>query len=180
MTRQAALTIKEDGPRAVVKAELSDDGRGLYKAWLTGPTGRFLLGTLAPEGGLLTVRRTLTLAELRRSGAWPPEHCEAELSFAFPGADLPLGWQTASDPGALFQDRDLARAARDLSGALVRRDPGGFYLAAPFDAGRGFPLVPAFCFAVVRELGSRLYAIFCFDEKSWPCFPNNGSGQGPY
>ena len=31
-----SLTLREEGPRLWARAELPDDGRGLYKVWLTG------------------------------------------------------------------------------------------------------------------------------------------------
>ena len=177
---ELTLIIKEDGPRATLTARRPDDGKGLYKAWLVGQQGRYLLGTMAPEGNVLSVKRTLSLDELRRSGAWPPERAEAELSCVFPGAALPDGWQMAADPASLFQDRELSKAAGRLSGVLVKKDGGGFRLAVSYEEGREFPMTVLFCFCELRELGGKAYAIFCFDEGGWPCFPNNGSVSVPY
>ncbi|NCB62667.1 MAG: hypothetical protein EOM52_03490 [Clostridia bacterium] len=177
---EVTLIIKEDGPRAVLTARRPDDGRGLYKAWLVGARGRYLLGTMAPEGKSLGVKRTISLDELRRSGAWPPERAEAELSFAFPGAELPPGWSLAADPASLFSERELSRAVGGLSGALVKMDSGGFQVAAPYDEKKEFPITPLFCFSQVKELGGKTYTIFCFDDTGWPYFPNNGSGREPY
>lgn len=66
-----ALSVREEGPRASIAAERPDDGRGLYKAYLRGRGGSVLLGTMTPENGRLLVRRTFSLDELRRRGAWP-------------------------------------------------------------------------------------------------------------
>ena len=66
------LTVREENGRARIEAELPDDRRGLYKGWLLGAHGRALAGTFVPEGGALKLRRTLSLDELRRQGAWPP------------------------------------------------------------------------------------------------------------
>lgn len=175
---EVSLAVKEDGPRATLTARRPDDGRGLYKAWLIGPQGRYLLGTMAPEGHVLSVKRTLSLDELRRSGAWPPERAEAELSFAFPCAELPQGWQMAANPASLFGERELSRAAGHLTGALIQKDTGGFQLAVPYREQNEFPMVPLFCFSRLKELGGSAYAVFCFNENGWPCFPNNGRGRG--
>ena len=80
-----SLAVQADGLRAVLTAERASDSRGLYKAYLRGPTGRAPLGTLAPENGQLRIRRTLTLDALERQGAWPPVGGELELAFAFGG-----------------------------------------------------------------------------------------------
>ena len=69
---QGWLTIEESGGRARCAAELPEDGKGLYKGYLCGTGGRALLGTFLPEDGRLKLRRTLSLDELRRQGAWPP------------------------------------------------------------------------------------------------------------
>ena len=76
------LTLREEGGRVRLEAELPDDGRGLYKAWLLGRRGRALAGTFVPEGGALRLRRVLSLDELRRQGAWPVTGARAELAFA--------------------------------------------------------------------------------------------------
>ena len=76
------LTVREENGRARIEAELPDDRRGLYKGWLLGAHGRALAGTFVPEGGALKLRRTLSLDELRRQGAWPVTGGAAELAFA--------------------------------------------------------------------------------------------------
>ncbi len=78
---QGWLTVEESGGRARCAAELPEDGKGLYKGYLCGTGGRALLGTFLPEDGRLKLRRTLSLDELRRQGAWPPTGARAELAF---------------------------------------------------------------------------------------------------
>ena len=63
------LTVWEENGRAVCKANLPDDKKGLYKCWLSGPGGKALLGTFVPQGGQLKLERTLSVAELKRQGA---------------------------------------------------------------------------------------------------------------
>ena len=88
-----ALSVREEGPRASIAAERPDDGRGLYKAYLRGRGGSVLLGTMTPENGRLLVRRTFSLDELRRRGAWPVLGGAAELAFSFRGEETPpQGW----------------------------------------------------------------------------------------
>lgn len=178
MEHQVRLDVKEEGLRALLTATRPDDGRGLYKAWVLGPTGRLLLGTMAPEQGALSIRRTLSLAELRRCGAWPAQGAAAELSFSFAAPGLPSGWRAAE--GDLFTDRALGAQVRALSGAILYTDRGGFFLAAPWSPQRPFPLAELFCFAAVRTLGEGTWAVFCFDRAGNPCFPNNGQGGERY
>lgn len=180
MADQVTLTVKEDGPRTVLTASRPDDGKGLYKAWLAGPGGRFLLGTMVPEGGSLVVKRTVSRSELQRCGAWPAEGVEAELAFAFPGSSLPPGWRGLECAGGIWSDASLERMVQNLSGALLYTDRGGFFLAAPYDAGKPFALTALFCFASVETLGQGDYAVFCFDRAGRPCFSHNGHGSVTY
>ena len=88
-----SLTLREEGPRLWARAELPDDGRGLYKVWLTGRNGRALLGTLVPEsGGRLAAERTFTADALRRQGTWPVTGGTAEHTFSFHNDGPPAGW----------------------------------------------------------------------------------------
>ena len=74
------LTVRAAEGRVACEAMLPDDGRGLYKAYLSGPQGRFPLGALLPEGGTLVLRRTLSVGELERRGVWPPTGGGVELA----------------------------------------------------------------------------------------------------
>lgn len=175
MDGQGWLTLREEGPRVCFRAELPDDGRGLYKAYLTGPGGgRVLLGTLIPEGGALRLTRTLSAGELARRGVWPPEGAQAEL--AFPAA--PAGWTREERPARLMGERMLARCAEGLRGVLLRRRKGDFSLAVPWEAGREFPLTPLFCFARVERLAGKDYAVFRFSARGCPKMPHKTPPEG--
>ena len=66
------LTLHQVGPRVHMEAERPSDGLGLYKVWLHGEQGgKLLLGTLAPEGGALRLRRTLSVGALEPAGCGP-------------------------------------------------------------------------------------------------------------
>lgn len=170
------LSVREEGPRVVCQAELPDDGRGLYKAYLTGGGGRMLLGTLMPEGAALRLRRVFSAGELERRGVWPPDGGGAELAFAFqkdPAAPPPPpGWTYEARPERLMGEALLARAVSGAAGALLRREEGGFLLALPYRADREFRLTPLFCFARVERLGERDYALFPFNACGCPRPPH--------
>ena len=72
MSGGGTLSVREDGLRVYLEARREPDGLGLYKVWLTGQGGgRFLLGTLAPEGEGLRLRRNLSRTSWRWRAAGP-------------------------------------------------------------------------------------------------------------
>ena len=176
------LTVRAAEGRVACEAMLPDDGRGLYKAYLSGPQGRFPLGALLPEGGTLVLRRTLSVGELERRGVWPPTGGGVELAYPaqrHPAAPpAPPGWVREAQPGRLMGEMLLARCAGAAEGALLRREEDGFSLALPFRTDRRFPQTPLFCFAKVENLGEEHYAIFCFNRCGCPRPPHKGETQG--
>ena len=176
------LTVRAAEGRVACEAMRPDDGRGLYKAYLSGPQGRFPLGALLPEGGTLVLRRTLSVGELERRGVWPPTGGGVELAYPaqrHPAAPpAPPGWVREAQPGRLMGEMLLARCAGAAEGALLRREEDGFSLALPFRTDRRFPLTPLFCFAKVENLGEEHYAIFCFNRCGCPRPPHTGETQG--
>lgn len=169
---EIGLTVREEGPRAVLTAECPDDGRGLYKAYLRSGRSRYLLGTLMPEGKKLRVRRIVSIDELRRQGVWPATHAEAELAFSFQGGGAPAGWTWTQGPGELFQDPALSRAAGELGRVLVKKGEGSFMLACPYETDKEYPFTEIFCVSRLRRIEGRLYALFSFDERGWPVVQN--------
>ena len=122
-----SLTVRADGLRAAVEAERPADGRGLYKAYLRGPSGRALLGTLAPEGGRLRIRRTLTLDVLEREltgiDAWSrprggyficfraPRGCASRIVALCAQAGVTLSPAGAAFPGGVDPEDSVIRIA---------------------------------------------------------------------
>lgn len=156
--------VKEQGPRVIIEVWRKDDGEGLYKAYLAGPGGRCLMGTLMPEGGRLFLRRTLSIDSLRRQGVWPVRQVVEELVCSFRERPPAIEWE----------DEVLRRCAQRLPRHTVRREGEGFSLSFPFDPRAPFPLVPVFCFARVE--GGRL--IFSFHQGGVPyIFPGEGKNR---
>lgn len=166
-----ALMVREEGLRAVVTAERPDDGLGLYKAYLRGPGGRISLGTLAPDGGVLRVRRTLSLDELRRRGAWPPRGGGAELSFPFAGTDAPSGWRWVRPEELPLREAELLRKAVRLGRVLCREGEERLTLAYPFSTRREFPYPELFCLARLMSVEGELRALFDFSREGEPLLP---------
>ncbi len=173
-----SLTVREAGLRAVAAAERPADGRGLYKAYLVGPSGRALLGTLAPEAGRLRVRRTLSLDDLRRQGAWPPVGGAVELAFSFGRDPPPPGWGWREPAELTFGEGLLERMVSEGGQVLCRRSGAGFALAYPFSCARPFPLTGLFCLAALATMEGRRYVVYRFDEGGWPKLPGKGDGAG--
>ena len=173
-----SLTVRADGLRAVLEAERPADGRGLYKAYLRGPSGRVLLGTLAPEGARLRIRRTLTLDALERQGGWPPVGGELELAFSFGGEKTPDGWRRADPDRLSFGEPALQAMAVRQGDALCRENGAGFTLACPFSCDRPFPLPALFCLARPVRLGEEWYVLFRFGADGWPTSPERGGKAG--
>lgn len=174
------LTVRREGLRAVLEAERQDDGRGLYKVWLPGRGGGILLGTLMPEGGRLHLRRSLPVGELERLGLWPVERAESRLVFSFGREGQrtpPPGWSWERDPARLLGDPLLRAAAGKLRCVISRREEGGFALAAPWRSDREFPLSLLFCFAHGAELAGERWAVFHFNCRGCPVFPEQKNGS---
>lgn len=160
------LTLQQEGAWVRIQAQRKDDGRGLYKVWVHGRSGQMLLGTLAPEGGQLCLRRRLSCSELERCGCWPVTGGRSVLAFSF---RRDAG--TREDhPEQLVQDAVLRQALRGKS-VLLRRTEGGFQLLLPFEVGQPFPLVPLFCLSKLQTVEGQRYAVFFFDREGKPMQP---------
>lgn len=180
--RGGSLLVRDAGARAVFEAELPDDGRGLYKAYIRGKGGSTLLGTLIPEAGRLRLHRTIPIGELERRGCWPVTGAEGRLEFFFNrdgqrSACAP-GWSREENPARLMGEGLLARSAGELRGVLFKREEGGFSLAAPLEKGRDFPMTPLFCFATLENMCERTYAVFHFNGKGYPVLWNKEDRPG--
>lgn len=170
------LTLRQDGPRVHMTAERSQDGRGLYKAWLHGEHGgKVLLGTLAPEGGRLVVRRTLSVSALERAGCWPQFTAAAPLAFAF-GQQKEAGWYCEQHPERLLRDPVLRC---QVSGPMLcRREGEGFSLAAPFRTDSPVSLSALFCLARVERWEGRYHLVWRFDGEGMPEIPHKKEAAG--
>ena len=162
------LTLRQEGPRVHLDAERPADGKGLYKVWLHGDHGgKLLLGTLAPEGGALRLRRTLSVGALEQAGCWPQFRAEAPLAFSF--AESPGSWYCEQHPERLLADPVLRGQVRGPM--LCQREGEGFSLSAPFRADRPFPLPVLFCLARTQRREGRLYLVWRFDRQGRPVAP---------
>ena len=167
------LTLRQEGPRIQMEAERPADGRGLYKAWLHGDQGgKLLLGTLAPEGGRLILRRTLSVGALERAGCWPQCWAESPLAFAF-AAQGGGRWYCEQHPERMVRDPLLQ--ARLRGAMLCRREEGAFSLSAPFRTDQPVRLPALFCFSGVERRDGQLHLVWEFDSQGNPKVPHKNS-----
>lgn len=170
--------VEQDGEFAKIELWRPMDSRGLYKGFVVGRGGRFLLGAMLPEGDRLVARRRVSVATLKGNGAWPVLDADTVLAFPFEEKPrLPPGWQPLAESVRLADDV-LSKAAANLSGGLIHRTKGGFRLAYPFGTSFPFPMTLLFCFAEIMQLGGRMRAVFRFDEEGRPVFPNREEKLG--
>lgn len=167
-THFGVVTVRQEGEQVLCQAMGPTEGHGLYKAWLRGPGGKALLGTLIPEGGALRLRRTLTQAQLRAQGAWPPTGAEVAQISSYLHSAAPPGWQWTDCPGRLLGERGLSRSLQGVDRALLRRTGERFYLAFPCRTEEPFPIPPLFCLATVEQLGEGPHYVFCFSRRGRP------------
>ena len=170
------LTLRQEGPRIHMEAERPADGRGLYKAWLHGDQGgKLLLGTLAPEGGRLILRRTLSVGALERAGCWPQFWAESPLAFAF-AAQGGGRWYCEQHPERMLGDPVLRGQLRGAM--LCRREEDGFSLAVPFRTDSPVALSALFCLARVERWEGRAHLVWTFDSSGQPQIPHTwGEGR---
>jgi len=168
------LILQQDGPRVRLTAERRQDERGLYKVWLTGRSGgRFLLGTLIPEGNMLRLKRTLSQGELERAGCWPPAGAEAPLAFPFSTEER---WYCEQHPERFTSDPIIRR--RMTGPMLCRKERGGVRLAAPFRTDGPVALEILFCLAKPETLEGKTYLVWTFDREGKPKIPHKKEGNG--
>ena len=140
---RGTLTAEPEGPRVRCRAELSGAGRGLYKVHLAGKGGRFLLGSLIPEDGVLRLSRTVSLDQLERHGAWPPEGAGAELVFTPEEERPPPAGRRSGPPPACWGSRCWPGAPSGCGGSSCAGGRRGSPWPSPGGRGRSFPCPPS-------------------------------------
>lgn len=164
------LTLWEEGPRVLFRCERGLSTDGIYKVWIRGDGGEMLLGALVPEGGVLSLCRTLSVMELRRCGCWPVRRarCVMTCQFARRG-NGPAGWYWEEEP-ARFVDGET-RALGEWCRMLCRKNQNGTQLACPVGGNPPIPLVHLFCLAQVQQLRGETFLVWQFLPDGTPSFP---------
>lgn len=156
-------SASEQNGKVTVTVQRPNDGSGLFRAYAVGGSGgRLLLGTLAPQGGLLTLQRTLAVDALRQRGCYPVAAVDTVLAQPFAPA------APASPP---FPDDILSAAFSRSPRGRREREGEGFTLTFPYDPAAPFPMVPIFCFAHFFCRDHRFYIRYAFDREGNPRLP---------
>ena len=173
-----AVTVRQEGDRAICQAIRSARGDGLYKAWLKGGKSRFLLGTLIPDGGALRLRRIVPVIQLKNLELWPPAGAEITMAFPFGEPSPPPGFQWEDHPERRMGDPLLAQSAKELGRVLIRKEENGFSLAVRFQPGTPFPLTPLFCLSCLEQISGTWYLRFDFSRRGYPERPHSSWPAG--
>ena len=126
--------------------------QGIYRIIAQGEKSELLLGVL---NGEQVLRRCFSAAITGKAGKICAVH--AEKSGAAPLRE----WRTVN-AGEFPMLPQLPRAA------LCRRVGTRHCLALPWSEDEPFPLVELFCFARIRVMNGRSWAVFAFDEGGAP------------
>ena len=161
------LRVTVEGARVRLEAEREEDGRGIYKVWVQGGGGgRMLLGTLAPEGGRLSISRSFSRKELEQQVGWPVTGGEAVLAFAFAKEGA---WYCEKNPGRLVDDPILRQEMKKPM--LCSPGPQGFRLAVPFRTDSPVVLDALVCLAAVELVNGTPHLVWRFDREGHPRIP---------
>jgi len=138
----------------------------LARLYAVGRDGEVRLGVPEPEGDAFCLRRRLPRRELEAAGYL----LRGELRAGNMEEEPSDGWQPIPAPERLFRGDFLRRELRGCRDALTRTEEGVRFVALPFDTRRPFLMTSLFCFARVRRIGGREYAVFAFDRDELPVF----------
>lgn len=158
------ITLRDQGGRTEAQATMEDPGDGLYRAVLRGERGELMLGVLAPEEGVLTLRRTVYTRDIAALGRL--EEGEARQSFPF----RPAGWRETRCPAQLFRSPFFQVRLRGAGRAWWRREESLLLLALPVEAGRPFPLECLFCLGRLERVDGEMCVVYAFQEEE-PALP---------
>ena len=158
------LTVTEEGLYTCFDCACRLPGEGIWCAWAVGADGQLRLGVLEPEGRRGRIRRRFS----RQMTAPLGKLLRGEVRPAAEGAEdwapLDMGKEPLRTPW-------LQKALAGTAGVLTRREGERRWLAVPWDCGKPFPLVPMVCFASLRRIRARDYAVFLLHGQERPQLP---------
>ena len=170
------LTYSQKGTQVHITVSRPLDNSGLYKAWLKGHDGEYLLGTLSPEQDKLALSKTVSQDTLSRKGCWPISGGRITLVFPFstPASQdhEPFqAWRWEHRPSHKLSDPILQESAANWGSMLIRYTAEGFQLAAPFNPHYPFPITSLFCFGTAQIIDGQPHIVFSFDPHGVPLTP---------
>ncbi|MCI2056078.1 MAG: hypothetical protein LKJ86_02925 [Oscillibacter sp.] len=161
------VCVRQEGLYLVFSAQCRIPSDEVFRLEAVGDQGRLPLGIPAPCGDMFALTHRVSCREAGTAGNLK----RAELR---PSDDQPDGttrWQTAVQPERLFRSGFLREQMRGAEGVLFLQENGVFRVALPYDRRRPFLLTSLFCFARVRTIHGKTYAVFSFDRNENPVLP---------
>ena len=134
--------------------------QGLWCVWLVGENGDLRLGVPDVRGEDAWFHRRFS----SRMTAPLGRILQGELRPAATGEAV---WEPMK--ATAFRTPWLRHRLQEVK-TLTRQEGGHRFVAVPYDAGAPFPLTAVFCFARIRRIGGKEYAVFAFDAEEWPVF----------
>ena len=160
--RCGELITEENGLYICYRAVCRPCG-GPVRLFAVGECGELRLGVMQPENGCLVLNRRISCRESAAAGRL----LRGEVRPFLPQE---CGWHFLAETEPLFCGRELQMRIRKIKDCMACGGNEQWFLAAPFETGKPFPLVELFCFARMRRIGQREYAVFCFDASGQPVF----------
>lgn len=158
------LTVEREALYTWFEARCRLPEEGLWCVWVVGGGGELRLGVLEPAGEQAVIRRRFSHRMTEPLGRL----LHGEIRPA--AGERREAWTAAPNPEKAFRSPWLQRRLRGLEGALLRQGEEERRLALPYDKKKPFPLTTLFCFARIRRIGDRTYAVFAFDREEHPVF----------
>ena len=100
---------------------------------------------MQPENGRLVLNRRISCRESAAAGRL----LRGEVR---PFVPQECGWHSVSEAELLFCSQELQTRIRETKGCMVCSGDAQWFLAAPFETAKPFPLVELFCFAKMRRM----------------------------
>ena len=158
------LICRQEGLYNLFRAECTDSGGEICRAYAVGEKGELLLGVMEPIQGELRLIRRLSCRETEAAG--PLRSCEVRSI----SKEAEESWQVLDHPGSFFQNGPFQNRLRQAERALWCEDGSVRRLALPYDAHKPFPLTELFCFARIQTIHGKEWAVFAFDRQGHPTF----------
>ena len=142
----------------------ADLPEGVWCVRLVGEQGSLRLGVPEPKNGESVLRRRISAREAASAGRFLRGEAESLLREEH-------GWQPIPPADELFRADWLFCRLELCRGALFRREGERLLLVLPYDRDEPFWLETLFCFARIRQINGREFAVFAFDGAEQPLFP---------
>lgn len=157
------LTIEKESLYTWFTVHCQLPKEGIWCAWVVGRQGELRLGVLEPVGDRAVIRRRFS------------DRMVTPLGGVLRGEIRPTvgdegNWEPVKEPEQLFRTEWLRKQLRGKDGVLTREKSRYRLIALPYDKQKSFSLSALFCFAQIRKIGEKKYAVFAFDDREHPIF----------